>query len=201
MLLHETTVVAVDFETTGSVPGYSDLPWQVGLVPVRGGVPDFAGAVEAWLHVPAERPFSPHAPGSWRLHRAELASATPLPDLLPALRDRLLGVTLVAHNATAERKVLRQAWPLQRPGPWIDTLVLARLAYPELPTHDLGTVVGALGLIGELAAALPGRVAHDALYDAAASALLLCHLMRQPAWTSVHVEELAAIRNSRKSSR
>lgn len=201
MLLHETTVVAVDFETTGSVPGYPELPWQIGLVPVRGGEPDFGGVAEHWLHVPADRPFSPHAPGSWRLRRETLASATALPDLLPDLRGWLLGTTLVAHNAAAERKVLRQAWPLQRPGPWIDTLTLARQAYPDLPAHDLGTVIGALGLAGELAAALPGRAPHDALYDAAACALLLCHLVRQPAWTSVHVEDLAAFRNPRKPSR
>jgi DNA polymerase III epsilon subunit-like protein len=201
MLLQETTVVAVDFETTGSVPGYPDQPWQVGLVPVRSGEPDFAGAVEHWLRVSAERPFNPHAPGSWRMRRAELAAATALPELVPLLGGWLLGTTLVAHNAAAERKVLRQAWPLQRPGPWIDTLALARYAYPDLPAHDLGTVIGALGLSAELDRAWPGRGLHDALYDAAACALLLCHLVRQPAWTSVHVEDLAAFRNPRKPSR
>jgi len=201
MLLHETTLVAVDFETTGSVPGYPDQPWQIGLVPVRGGVPDFAGAAEHWLHIPAERPFSPHAPGSWRVHRAELAAAGTLPDLLPSLHTWLLGTTLVAHNAAAERKVLRQAWPLQRPGPWIDTLALVRHAYPDLPRHDLGYVIAVLDLTGTLTKHLPGRTTHDALYDAAASALLLCHLVRQPAWASVHVEDLAAFRKPRKPSR
>ena len=29
--------VAVDFETTGSVPGYPNEPWQIGLAPIRAG--------------------------------------------------------------------------------------------------------------------------------------------------------------------
>ncbi len=190
--------MAVDFETTGTVPGYPDLPWQVGIVPIRGGQPDMDGAVDGLLHVPLERPFNPMAPGSWRLVRDKLAAAPTLSDQLPALRSSLLGVTLVAHNAATEKKVLRQAWPLQRPGPWIDTLVLARQAFPSLATHDLVSVICHAGLEAEVAALVPGRAPHDALYDAAACAVLFCFLLQQPSWSGLHVEELAMTRSKRR---
>lgn len=201
MLACETTIVAVDFETTGAVPGYPDQPWQVGIVPIRGGRPDMGGAVDRWLQVPADRPFNPMAPGSWRRVRDQLAAAPSLAALLPELRPLLLGVPLLAHHAAAERKVLRQAWPLQRPGPWIDTLVLARGAFPSLEAHDLSTVIRCAGLADEVAALAPGRAPHDALYDAAACAALFCFLLQQPAWSGLHIEDLAVSRTHRRRVR
>jgi DNA polymerase III epsilon subunit-like protein len=193
MLIHETELIAIDFETTGTVPGYPDIPWQIGLLPIRLGRPDPTGAVDQWLRVEADRPFNPLAPGSWRLVRKELAAAPALPHLLPVLRDRLLGVPLVAHHAATERKVLRHAWPLQRPGPWIDTLTLSRQAFPGLRNHDLSSVVAHAGLVDEVAALAPGRFPHDALYDAAACACLFCFFIHQPEWSSLHVEDLMRI--------
>ena len=70
MLAREATFVALDFETTGSVPGYPDEPWQVGGIPVVNGRPDAAGLFESYLRVDEGRPFNPLAPGSWRTARA-----------------------------------------------------------------------------------------------------------------------------------
>ena len=190
MLISETNLIAIDFETTGTVPGYPDAPWQIGIVPIRHGRPDPTGAIDQFLRVEADRPFNPMAPGSWRLVRDQLADASTLPDLLPVLRTRLIGQPLVAHHTATERKILRQAWPLQRPGPWIDTLTLSRQAFPELRTHDLGSVVAHAGLTDEIARIAPDRGPHDALYDAAACACLLCFLTQQPEWSSLHVEDL-----------
>jgi DNA polymerase III epsilon subunit-like protein len=194
-----TLLVALDFESTGSVPGYRDEPWQLGVFPLRGGRPDASGSGEWILRVEAERPFNPCAPGAWRGARERMASARALPDLLPALGERLLGVPLVAHNAATEKRFLREAWPLQRPGPWIDTLKLARLAYPHLPSFELGTVLDQLDLGAAVAALVPGRTAHDALYDAAGCAVLLAHLLDQPGWRELTVDDLvhAATRRRR----
>lgn len=149
-----------------------------------------SGAIDRLLRVEVDRPFNPMAPGSWRLVREQLADAATLPELLPVLRRQLLGLPLVAHHAATERKVFRQAWPLQRPGPWIDTLTLSRQAFPDLRAHDLSSVVAHAGLAGDVAALVPGRGPHDALYDAAACACLLCFLIKQPVWSSLHVEDV-----------
>jgi DNA polymerase III epsilon subunit-like protein len=190
MLARNAHIVAVDFESTGVVAGYPDEPWQIGLVPIVGGHPVISGSFTCYLRVAEDRPFNPCTPGSWRLRRHELAVAKTLPDLLPVLRDHLLGFPLVAHNAATEKKFLRQAWPLHRPGPWIDTLKLVRIAFPGFKKHALEEVLNEAGLKSEVSRLAPDRSAHDALYDAVASAVVFCHLLRQPEWAALTVDDL-----------
>ncbi len=194
----EVQLVAVDFESTGHVPGYGDQPWQLGLVPIRLGEVTADGVYETYLHIPEDRPFNPFAPGSWRAVRGQLAVAPGLTDLWPQLRSLIGGVPLVAHNTATEKKFFRKAWPLHRIGPWIDTLKLARLAYPGLSGYDLQTVVEVAGLTGHVRRLVPHREAHDALYDAMACALLLCHLMRRPGWSGLTVSELSRAASVRR---
>jgi DNA polymerase-3 subunit epsilon len=201
LLARDATLMAVDFESTGHAPGYSDTPWQIGVVPVVRGEVIHADAFVSYLHVPADRPFSPFAPGSWQTVRDELAIAPALPALWPVLRKKIVGVPLIAHNAATEKKFFRKAWPLHKVGPWIDTLKLARLAFKDLKSFELSLVVEAAGIKEELDSLLPGRAAHDALYDATASAMLLCHLLRQRAWRDLSVGELCRAASARKPAR
>lgn len=184
---------AIDFETTGSVPGFPNEPWQVGLVcvPPDGTAPP--SSFESLLRVSPDRPFNRWAPGRHARIRAELAGAPALADLWPELAPRLAG-PVAAHNVGTERSLLQASAPLHVPGPWIDTLALARRAWPAAPSHALEDLVPALGLLPRLRALLPGRGPHDALYDAAACALLLLHLLEQPGWGSLRPAELSAIR-------
>jgi len=186
----EAQLVAIDFESTGPIAGYPDEPWQIGLVTIRQGRVAIETAREFLIRVSPDRPFNPCAPGSWRTQREQLAEATSLPELLPDLRGHVLGVPLVAHNAATEKKLLRQAWPLQRPGPWIDTLKLARLALPNFDSYDLESVMMKTGLTRDVDKLVPGRCSHDALYDAVSCAVLLCFLLEQPGWQSITVSEL-----------
>lgn len=187
-------LIALDFESTGNVPGYPEQPWQIGLIPVEGGQVCFDKAFSSYLNVAVDRPFNPLAPGSWRQVREALAFAPGLAGLLPDLRERLLGLPLVAHNASTEKKILREAWPLHRPGPWIDTLKLARMAYPGLENYRLETVVEAAGVGDELKQNLPDRQAHDALYDAAACGLILSAMLKLKGWEELTVEALVRAR-------
>ena len=189
---------AIDFETTGAVPGFPNEPWQVGVVSVAENIAHCASGIqhcsfESLLRVAPDRPFNKWAPGRHAKIRAELAEAPALADLWPELAPRLAG-PVVAHNAGTERTLLRTAAPLHVPGPWIDTLALARKAWPAAPSHALEDLVPALGLLPRLQALLPGREPHDALYDAAACALLLLHVLAQPGWGSLSPAELAAVR-------
>lgn len=199
MLAKDAYLVAVDFESTGAVSGYPDEPWQIGVVPVVGGRVVMDQAYESYLRVPADRPFNPVAPGSWGTVRSRLAVAPTLAGLLPQLRPYLDGRALIAHNAATERKFFRSAWPLHRPGPWIDTLKIARVAYPGLEAYSLEAVISRLGLDGEIDQLVPGRGAHDALFDAVACGLVLCRLLREAEWASVTVDDLTrAARSPRR---
>lgn len=185
---------AIDFETTGAVPGFPNEPWQVGAVSVPADGPIVRDSCfESLLRVSPDRPFNRWAPGRHAKLRAELAEAPLLPDLWPGLAPLLAG-PVAAHNAGTERSLLQAAAPLHVPGPWIDTLALARRAWPAAPSHALEDLVPALGLRPRLEALLPGRAPHDALYDAAACALLLRHVLAQPGWGSLSPAELAGVR-------
>lgn len=167
----------LDFETTGSVRGYAVEPWQVGLVFVRGGVVSLEGGMDSLLRVARDRPFNPMAPGRHARLRDELSLA-PLPgEVVPKLLEVTAGLTLVAHNTGTERKMLSHMAPLHRWGPWVDTLPLARRFVPGLGDYGLESVVGALGLAGQVEGLCPGRVAHDAYYDAVACAVVLAHFL------------------------
>jgi DNA polymerase-3 subunit epsilon len=189
-LLARHRATALDFETTGSVPGYPNQPWQIGWVEVdsRGILPDTADS--AWLQVPAERPFNRFAPGRHAQIRDELAIAPTLPDLWPRLQPLLLRRPLIAHNAATERNVLTRAFPLHRFGPWIDTLALSRRAWPNLPSYALEDLMHSLGLAVAVSGLCPGLAPHDARYDAVAAALLLCHILAQPGWNNLELDDL-----------
>lgn len=106
-----------------------------------------------------------------------------------------------AHNATVEDGLLRSEWACPRTspdfseagksvaswGPWLDTLHLYRQVYPQLNSHKLEDLVGTFQLQATLDQQAEVRCPpmrrryHCALYDALASALLLQHLLNEPA--------------------
>ncbi len=181
---------AVDFETTGAVPGYPNEPWQIGLVRLRNGriCPD--ERCDALLRV-GDRPFNPRAPGRHAQLRDRLAVAPAFAERWPEFSEWLTGCPLVAHNAGTERTLLSRLVPLHRVGPWIDTLSLVRRACPDLASKALDDVVGALGLRSRVEGLCPGREFHDALYDAYACAAVLEYFLALPGWERVTVEALA----------
>jgi len=181
---------AVDFESTGTVAGYPDQPWQLALVPVIDGTVRPGDAFETYLRIEPGRPFSPFAPGSWIEKRAILADAPELSSLAASCSSRIGAAPLVAHNTATEKKFFRKAWPLHRPGPWIDTLKLARIAFPGLASYELETLIQSVGLSDQLNKLLPGRISHDALYDATACALLLGRMLEDTRWRVRSVGDL-----------
>ncbi|OPZ27270.1 MAG: Exodeoxyribonuclease 10 [Lentisphaerae bacterium ADurb.BinA184] len=193
MMARTAALTVIDFETTGRVEGFPNQPWQIGLAQIRDGHvrPDFQ--FESLLRV-GQRPFNPYAPGRHALLRAEIAAAPSLDTLWPALRPWLLGAALVAHNVSGEKHCLADAFPLHRLGPWIDTLALVRVAFPDLRSHQLEDVLPALGLDAKARQLCPGRQPHDALYDAIGCACLLDFLLHLPGWENASVEALSRAR-------
>ncbi len=193
MAIFDATITVLDYEGTGAVRGFSNEPWQLGMVALKGGWVDAGSLFESLLRVDINRPFNPHAPGRHALLRDRIAQApTPL-ELWPRIRERL-GLPLAAHNASTEKGFLRAMAPMHRCGPWIDTLKLARRAWPGCGSYALEDLVATLGLAPRIEALCPGRAAHDALYDAVACAALLERLLQQPGWGGLTVGELAHLR-------
>ena len=183
--------VVLDFETTGSVEGHPDEPWQIGMVRIRGGRIDHEEPFSSLLRV-GPRPFNPHAPGRHAALRNQLSAAPALAELWPDLRDWWLGTPLVAHNAGTERKIVRQAAPLHRPGPWIDTLKLARVAYPDLASYALEDLLVAFDLIEGVRQTCRDREPHDAVFDAVGCASLFLYLLELAGWSEAGLEALTS---------
>ncbi len=184
----ELPITVIDFEGTGSVSGYPDEPWQIGMVRFSNGKVLTDETFESLLRV-GDRPFSRHAPGRHAQLRNDIATAPKLETLWPVLRGWVSGC-LCAHNPATEKRYLKNAFPLHPMGPWIDTLKLARIAVPNAPSHTLEDILLQLGLKTRVDALLPEKEPHDALYDAVGSAVLLETILALPGWESITIDAL-----------
>lgn len=193
MAIFDVEITVLDYESTGSLRGFPNEPWQIGMVTITGGKVDPDSMFESLLKVDINRPFNPHVPGRHAVLRNEIAEAPTPQELWPEIMPRLTDLPLCAHNVATEKKFIRAMAPMHRFSPWIDTLKIARKAWPGCPSYALGDLVAMLGLKQQVEALCPNKEAHDALYDAVASAMLLSHLLEQPAWESVTLAELASI--------
>lgn len=189
MRLNESTLCVLDFESTGVVAGYPNEPWQIGLICLRDGVVDAASSWEQFMRIDATRPFNPHAPGRHAQLRDVLADAPKREMLLPKLREYLKADARVAHNCSTEQKMLRMIAPMHCFDPWIDTLKLAREAWPGLASYALESLVETLQLEERIETLVPDRTAHDALYDAVAAAVILERLCIE-GWGNISLQNL-----------
>ena len=172
-LIRDCRFTAIDFESAGAARGMTDTPVQVGLASwsVTTG---HADPLVSYLHTDQTIQWS--ARKVHGIGPADLADAPSLLSLWPELNRRLAGAVVVAHGKGTEKRFLR-AFPGHGFGPWIDTLLLARAAWPDLASHALGALCDRHGLTAAVRAVVPGKSWHDALFDATASLVLLAHLI------------------------
>ncbi len=191
--LSQMDAVALDFETTGSAPGVLNMPWQIGLVVIHQGRVDMERSFQSFLRVPEEHPFNPYTPGRWAQLREELSQAPTLQELWPTLKPYLQGIPLVAHHAPTERGILAQEFPMQQFGPWVDTLTIARQAFPKQRDYKLENLIPNLGMAGIQKSRCPEGAPHDAFYDAVACGTFLETVLNAPGWNAVTLEQIASI--------
>lgn len=172
-LIRECRFTAIDFESAGAARGKTDSPVQVGLASwsAAGG---HDGAFVSYLRT--DQPVQWSARKVHGIGPEHLADAPTLLSLWPELKPRLSGAVVVAHGKGTEKRFLR-AFPGHGFGPWIDTLLLSRAAWPELGDHSLGALCETHGLTDHIRALVPEKSWHDALFDAVASLVLLAKLI------------------------
>lgn len=187
MLIRETTLTVLDFETTGSVPGFDTEPWQIGAIVLANGRVVVAQAFDSLIRVDANRPFNAYAPGDHHKRRDEIAAAPAVSKVWKNLESWVTARPLVAHNVAVEKKFLRKMAPMHRFGPWVDTLALARKAWPDAPNHKLEDLISGLTLESRIREICPTGAPHDALYDAVACAVLLEYILTLPGWGNIEV--------------
>lgn len=162
--------------------------------PVQIGLASWSMADGHWdnfvSYLSTDRPVQWSAQKVHGIRAEDLKDAPSLLSLWPELKRRLAGAVVVAHGKGTEKRFLR-AFPGHGFGPWIDTLLLARAAWPELPDHSLGALCGERKLTEKVRAIVPDKSWHDALFDAAASLVLLENIIDEFSLTDMPVENLA----------
>jgi len=199
LLIRQCRFTAIDFESAGAARGMTDSPVQIGLASwsVEGGhVDPFVS------YLRTDQPVQWSARKVHGIGPEQLADAPSLLTLWPELKRRLAGAAVVAHGKGTEKRFLR-AFPGHGFGPWIDTLLLARAAWPDLSDHSLGALAASHGLTDAAMALVPEKSWHDALFDSVASLLLLERLIDalaladQPMETLLHPDTSAWHKNKR----
>jgi DNA polymerase-3 subunit epsilon len=160
---------AIDFESAGAARGMTDIPVQVGLASWSDQDGHGANFVS---YLSTERPVLWTAKKIHGIGNEVLEGAPTLLSLWPELKNRLTGAVVVAHGKGTEKRFMR-AFPGHGFGPWVDTLLLARAAWPEWPDHSLGELCRTRDLTEKVRALVPEKSWHDALFDAVASLVLL----------------------------
>lgn len=181
MIKHQK-FVAIDFESAGSAPGKTDAPVQIATSAwsiAQGHHSQFM----SYLHCDQAIHWSAQKVHGITTER--LKGAPTLLSLWPQLKSQFHGAIVVAHAAGTEKKFLR-AFPGHPFNTWIDTLQLARAAWPTLPEHSLGFLCDHFLLTARVQSLVDAKTWHDALFDATASVVLLEHFI-----TSHKLEEYA----------
>jgi len=191
--------VAIDFETTGFVESHPEEPWQVGWVRIEQAQIVPSSCYTSFIRI-GERPVRTAAPAAFAAVRDAVRAAPERIELWPLLRTELSGIPLIAHNCPTEKRVLSEWAPMHRFGPWIDTLRIARAVYPDLASHALSDVLHRLRLMDDVHHIVPGRSAHDALFDAVGCAVLWSHFLSLPGWLSMPLEQLLILQHKNKGS-
>lgn len=176
MPLGQIPCAAIDFESAGAAPGETDCPVQIGIVQADSL---FSEHPECFCsYIACEHPVRWSAAKVHGITDSIIRHAPAFSSLWPDIK-RLLGNSMVVgHNPATEIRFL-SAFPGHGFSPWLDTLALARKAIPGQNDYSLGAICQLCNLEPEIQALVPGKTWHDALYDAAASLLLLRFLVRE----------------------
>ena len=173
LLVRQCRFTAIDFESAGAARGKTDTPVQVGLASWS-AEEGHCSAYTSYLYT--DQPIQWSARKIHGIGPEQLSDAPSLLMLWPELKIRLAGAVVVAHGKGTEKRFLR-AFPGHGFGPWVDTLLIARAAWPELPDHSLSALCNSHGLTDSIRLLVPGKTWHDALFDAVASLVLLARFI------------------------
>ena len=167
LMISEHTFAAIDFESAGAQRGKTDVPVQIGMA--TWSLP--AGHADHFTSfIRADQNITWSAQKVHGISSGDLADAPALMQLWPSIKATLSGRIVVAHGHGTEKRYLR-AFPNHGFGPWADTL--------QLKSHALGDVCNHWNLTPQVSKLVKGKTWHDALYDAAASLVLLEYIIEQ----------------------
>jgi DNA polymerase III epsilon subunit-like protein len=160
----------IDVEGSGSTP-----PEIVELAMIEIADLKFTGQKRHWL----VRPKGPIEPSATRIHGItddDVVGAPAIEDIADQVMEVLEDWPIIGHNVRVELQIISRSIPDWTPRAAIDTLKLARLLRPGLPSYGLEKLGASLGHAEE-AARLSESRHHSALYDATLTGLIFVDMM------------------------
>ncbi len=186
--VRDVVFAGIDFEGAGAQRGGEEWPVQIGMA-TWSMAEGYGNFYVSYLEREGEVDWY-----AKKIHGIEdemLAGAPSLLSLWPEVNGRLGGGAVpVAHAKGTEKRFLR-VYPGNPFDPWVDTLLLARAAMPQLRKHSLGILCEELGVADKVRELVPEKGWHDALFDAVASLVLLQWMVKKygledlPLWALV----------------
>ena len=185
--ISQITFTAIDFESAGSASGKTDAPIQIGTTSWNSE----QGITDTWMsYIHTDRDITWAAQKVHGISKDDLVEAPKMYLLWPEVKKRLANCAVVAHGHGTEKRFLR-AFPGHGFGPWIDTLHLSRKIWPDLESHSLGSVCEHCNIVEKIKDVVPDKSWHDALFDAAASMILLEFIIQDHELTTRDLSTLA----------
>ncbi|MFV7771091.1 PolC-type DNA polymerase III [Shewanella marisflavi] len=159
-----SSIVVLDFETTGLSPQQGDRAIEIGAVKLKQGV-----VVDRFQELmnPGFR-ISSFIEQYTGISNQMLEQAPSVASVMSDFADFIDGSHLVAHNASFDQKFLAAELArinLEQSQPFACSLLLARRLFQNSPNHQLGTLVSYLAIEND-------GVFHRALNDAEVTASL-----------------------------
>lgn len=170
--IHQTPILAVDFETTG-LDAVQNKLLSVGCVALNQGQIKLASSYHQIIQTPGQLKAE-----NVTIHQItddQKDQGQPLAEVIEQLLKRLAGKVMLVHFARIERQFLQQAclelYGLAPPLPMIDTLVVAKKSFDKRDVAYDPSQLRLAALRNKYH--LPVHYAHNALNDAIATAELL----------------------------
>lgn len=145
MKISAAEYIVIDVETTGLSPD-DDRIIEVAAVKCENDriVDSFHSLINPGRRIPSK------VTKLTGIKNADVAGAPDMDAVAPELSEFIDNLPLVAHNANFDIKFIANAF--KRAGVskgmlYIDTLALARNAFPDMPNHKLSTLINELGLL------------------------------------------------------
>ncbi len=139
------TVIIFDFETTGLSPDQGSRVTEVAAVSIRNGkiIDEFQSLMNAGVTIP---PFIEYYTG---ITNEMIRNAPPIQEVMNRFAEFIGIDTLVAHNASFDRKFLDSEFSMigeNRKQNICCSMRVARRVYPQAPNHKLGTLAAYAGV-------------------------------------------------------
>ena len=167
--LSEYTFCAIDLETTGVNPLFHRIV-EVGMVRfnMNGPVGEYSTLVKPGMPIPVEA-YDIHG-----ISDQDVADAPPFAEIARNVMNFCEGAVLVAHNPSFDVSFLARSYTDAGLNPGViralDTVRLARIAFPMMENHRLPTLCRELGIKG---------THHRAMADALACMEVFTHVIRE----------------------